>query len=225
MERIKKNFFARNWWKILCVLLLVYTIIGGLLVKVPDLPVIHQSIRAIFFHVGMWFSMIVLMLISATGSVLYLRSNNLRYDTLANEAVNTGIFFGILGILTGSVWARYTWGVWWLNDPKLNGAAVSLLAYFAYRVLRSSLTDAQKKARLAAVYNIFAFVLMIVFMMILPRTAADSIHPGKSGNPALTPGELDSNLRLVFYPAMIGWIMLGIWILNFRIKRKSIIKH
>jgi heme exporter protein C len=138
-------------------------------------------------------------------------------DIAAHEASKVGVFFGILGITTGMIWAKFTWGSWWVNDPKLNGAAVSLLVYFAYLVLRNSLNEEQKRAKVSAVYNIFAYVLLIVFIGILPRLAQGSIHPGDTGN-SLTIGALDNNLRLVFYPAVVGWILLAFWILELKVK-------
>jgi heme exporter protein C len=208
----------RNWWKILCCILLIYAIIAGFSVEVPELPVVEQTIRNIFFHVGMWFTMIVLLLVSLIYSIKFLKNNELNNDIAANELVNVGIVFGIIGIVTGMIWAKFTWGVFWTNDPKLNGAAVGLISYLAYKVLRSSVEDEFKKARIAAVYNIFAFVLYIVFILILPKTANYSIHPGNDGSPAMVPAELDSNMRYVFYPAMIGWILLGVWIASIRIR-------
>ena len=77
--------------------------------------------------------------------------------------------FGVIGLLTGSLWARYTWGAWWVNDTKLNGAAATMLVYVAYMLLRNSMTDEQKRARIAAVYNIFAYFMMLVLIMVLPR--------------------------------------------------------
>lgn len=214
----------KHWWKILCCILLIYSFIAGFFIEVPELPVVEQTIRNIFFHVGMWFTMIVILFISLIYSIKYLRSNDLTNDIAANELVNVGIIFGIIGIVTGMIWAKFTWGVFWTNDPKLNGAAVGLISYFAYKVLRSSVEDEFKKARIAAVYNIFAFVLYIVFILILPKTANYSIHPGNDGSPAMVPTQLDSNMRYVFYPAMIGWILLGVWISNIRIRISNINK-
>lgn len=131
--------------------------------------------------------------------------------------MNVSLLFGILGITTGSLWARATWGGWWTYDTKLNGSALTLLMYFAYVVLRGSVPDAHKRGRLAAVYNIFAFMLMLVFIMVLPRLT-DSLHPGNGGNPAFSAYDLDDSLRSVFYPACLGWILLGIWAFNLRLR-------
>jgi heme exporter protein C len=199
-------------WKIFTILLLVYVIMGGLIFDVPALPVIHQTIRNIYFHVGMWFSMIFILFLGFLFSLMYLRSFDLKYDRMAFATVKTGLVFGILGIITGMIWAQNTWGTWWLNDPKLNGAAVGILVYLAYLILRASLDDPEKRARLAAVYKIFAFVIMFVFIMILPRISGPSIHPGVDGNPALATGDLDPVMRKVFFPAILGWILFSYWI-------------
>jgi heme exporter protein C len=71
--------------------------------------------------------------------------------------------------------------------------------------------EEQKRGRVAAVYNIFAFVLLMVFLMVYPRlNKVDSLHPGNGGNPAFSGYDLNSSMRLVFYPAVIGWIIIGI---------------
>ena len=110
--------------------------------------------------------------------------------------------------------AKYTWGTWWtFQDPKLNGVAIAILIYLSYFILRNSIVDELKRARISAVYNVFAFVMMIVFIMILPRLT-DSLHPGNGGNPAFGKYDLDNNMRTVFYPAIIGWILLSCWMFD-----------
>lgn len=203
------------------IILLAYVIIGGLLWEVPDLPVIRQTVRNIYFHVGMWFSMMFILLVALVYSIRYLRYFRPEDDLKAFVAVKTGLLFGALGLVTGMLWAHNTWGSFWVNDPKLNGAAVGMLTYLAYLVLRGSVDGQDKKARLAAVYNVFAFVLFFVFIMILPRMAQASIHPGIEGNPALSTGDLDPRMQKVFFPAIAGWILLALWIFNvyFRIEK------
>ena len=207
----------KDWWKILGVALLLYTIIAGFLIPVPDLRVIGESIRNLFFHVCMWFAMMTIFGVSLVYSIRYLSGFDIRHDVVASQAVNVGLLFGILGIITGMQWANYTWGAPWVNDPQLNGAAVSILAYFAYTVLRHSMDEDHKRAKVAAVYNIFAFVLLIIFIGILPKMSQGSLHPGAGGSPS-TVATLDNTMRMVFYPAIIGWILIGIWILNIRVR-------
>jgi len=114
-------------------------------------------------------------------------------------------------------------GAFWTNDPKLNGTAVAILIYLAYFVLRSSVEDPEKRARLAGTYNVFAFVLMIVFIGVLPRMT-DSLHPGNGGNPAFGSYDLDSGMRAVFYPAVFGWIGIGLWVVELRVRLSRLTK-
>jgi heme exporter protein C len=207
----------KNWWKAITCLLLFYTVTMGFLGEVPARDILNETIRNLYFHVPMWFGMMTLLFISVVYGIKHLGKGEMKYDLIAREAAHTGVVMGVLGLITGSLWARYTWGTWWTSDTKLNGAAITMLIYFAYFILRGSVDDEQKKARLAAVYSIFAFVMMIVFVMILPRME-DSLHPGNGGNPAFSKYDLDSKMRLVFYPAVIGWVMLGVWIMSIRIR-------
>ncbi len=187
----------------------------------PNREMLIETIRNLYFHVPIWFAMITMVLISIVYSIRYLSTEQLQFDHIAEEAVRVGIMFGILGLVTGSIWAKFTWGTWWTNDTKLNGAAATMLVYFAYILLRNSMDDEMKRARIAAVYNIFAFTLMIVFLAIIPRIT-DSLHPGNGGNPAFSKYDLDNTMRMVFYPAVIGWVLLSVWILNIRIRIRKL---
>jgi heme exporter protein C len=209
-----------SWWKLLCIALLFYTVIMGFLGPVPRLAILNESIRNLYFHVPMWFGMVLILGLSVFHSIGYLRNPLMSNDDKAVTAAHTGILFGGLGLVTGMAWARVTWGTWWVNDPKLNGAAISMLIYCAYLVLRNSLEDEDQRARISAIYNIFAFATLVPLLFILPRLT-DSLHPGNGGNPGFNQYDLDSNLRLVFYPAVVGWALLGIWLtqLNVRLRR------
>jgi len=209
-----------NWWKWLCLVLLFYTVIGGFLFEVPRLGILNETIRNIHFHVPMWFGMVFLFGYSMWHSVGYLRSGNPDADLIAVESVNVGILFGIAGLATGMIWARFTWGAWWSGDPKQNASAIGMLIYLAYIVLRGSFDNEEQKARISAVFNIFAFFLLIPLLFILPRLT-DSLHPGNGGNPGFNSYDLDNRLRSVFYPAVIAWSMLGYWLTHsgFRLQK------
>lgn len=212
-QRLIEQKRAGWGWKSLCALLLLAGSALGFFIPVPRLPIVNESIRNLFFHVPMWFSMLVVLLISVWYSVRYLRNPSTRLDVLAHEAVKTGIALGLLGLVTGSLWARFTWGAWWVKeDPRLNGAAVTMLIYGAYLVLRGSFRDDQQRARVSAIYNIFAFAAAIPLLFILPRTTGQSLHPGQTGNPGFNQYDLDSTMRPVFYTAVIGWILFALWL-------------
>ncbi|HKK38630.1 MAG TPA: cytochrome c biogenesis protein [Cryomorphaceae bacterium] len=181
----------------------------------PNQPILNETIRNLLVHVPSWFAMIFVMLLSLIYSIRFLNSSNMNFDVRAETAAHVGLLFAFIGLATGSIWARFTWGAWWVSDPRLNGAALGVLVYLAYFVLKSSINDKEKSARLGAVYNIFAFTMMILFVMVLPRMT-DSLHPGVGGNPAFSQYDLDDNLRLVFYPAVFGWIGMAVWIFDVR---------
>ncbi|MDG1850306.1 MAG: cytochrome c biogenesis protein CcsA [Flavobacteriales bacterium] len=210
-----------KWWKILGILLILYSIIGGLLFPVPQLNILNETIRNLYFHVTMWFSMIFLMLFSMIQSIRFLNGFDKTRDLKAEAYASTGMFMGLLGLLTGMIWAQFTWGTFWVNDPKLNGTAVTMLIYLAYFILRNSVENEDSRARVSAIYNILAFVMMIVFIGVLPRMT-DSLHPGNGGNPAFGNYDLNSSMRMVFYPAVIGWILLGIWVAQLRYRVKTL---
>lgn len=207
----------KHWWKILALLMVLYTIIAGFLLPVPKLVILNETIRSLYFHVPIWFAMLFLMGVSVYSSIMYLGNSKIKSDIIAVQSANVGMVFSVLGILTGMLWAKYTWGTWWTTDTKLNGVAITFLIYTAYFILRSSIEDDQKKARISAIYNVFAFVMMIVFVMILPRMNS-SLHPGNGGNPAFGKFDLDNTMRMVFYPACIAWILMGIWIMQLRVR-------
>ena len=211
----------KNWWKVITIALLVYVIVGGLLMDVPRLNILNETVRALYFHVPMWFGMIIMLVVSVVYSIKYLRGSRLSDDTIALEFANVGIVFGVFGILTGMFWAQFTWGEWWSGDPKQNASAIGLLIYLAYFVLRSSLEDQEQRARIGAVYNIFAFAALIPLLFILPRLT-DSLHPGNGGNPGFNAYDLDNRLRMVFYTAVVGWSLLGVWIATVRIRIRRI---
>ncbi len=215
-----------SWWKIAGFILVLYSIILGILGAVPNLPILENSIRNLYFHVPMWFTMIALLLFSFIKSIQTLNNKNvvnLKFDSEAEVYAKTALVFGIAGLCTGMIWAKNTWGAYWTNDPKLNAAAVAMLLYAAYFVLRSSIDEEEKRARISAVFNIFCFPIYIVLVFILPRLT-DSLHPGNGGNPGFNSYDLDSRLRMIFYPAVLGWILIGFWIANIgkRIKNLSI---
>lgn len=221
VKPVKKSWAKKYWWKIACIALLLYTIIGGLLMPVPALAILHETIRNLYFHVTMWFSMLVIFFVSFIYSIRYLSSSDHEHDIVACEGANVGLLFGTLGLITGSIWARFTWGSFWSNDPKELCAAIAWLVYMAYFVLRNSFTDIDKRARVSAVYNVFAFVIIIPILFVIPRMT-DSLHPGNGGNPGFNTYDLDSHLRMVFYPAVVGWILLAVWLLNLRVRMKRI---
>lgn len=210
------------WWKILTIGLLLYVVLASLLMQVPRLAILNETIRALHYHVPMWFGMIILLAASMVHAVRCLRSGQMEADIKSVELANMGLWFGVLGLISGMIWANFTWGSPWSSDPKQNATAIAMLIYLAYFVLRGALPEEQKRARISAVYNIFAFATLIPLLFILPRLT-DSLHPGNGGNPGFNAYDLDSKLRVVFYPAVIAFTLLGFWLASLRVRYRKLV--
>ena len=207
----------KSWWKILAAALVFYAIIGGIMMPVPRMNIVNESIRSVYYHVPMWFGMFAIFAVSAVYAVLYLRTSKTQYDQRSLAFLKVGVLFSALGLITGMIWAHNTWGAAWSNDPKQLGAAVSMLTYLAYLVLRGGMKDEEKRARISAVYNIFAFALVYPLLMAIPKMV-DSLHPGAGGNSGFAVYDLDNNMRLILYPAVLGWTLIGVWMATQRIR-------
>ena len=163
----------------------------------PYRGLLGETIRNTYFHVSLWFAMMFVFITAFVYAIKYL----LRSRTISFAAIETvslrdradfwtvaftsvGMLFGTLGLLTGAVWAKYTWGTWWSWDIKQFTTLIALLIYAGYFILRAALPDPEQKARLSAPYNIFAFICLIPLIYIIPRVAGNSLHPGAAGNPA-----------------------------------------
>lgn len=173
---------------------------------------LSETIRNLYYHVPFWFAMFILFIAGISQSIMYLMTNDSRYDYRSMAFTTVGTLFGVIGLCTGMIWAKDTWGTYWTwNEVKMNMTAITLLIYFSYFILRHSFDDDERRARISAVFSIFAFTAMIALLYVIPRMVS-SLHPGSGGNPALGADDLDNAMRLVFYPAIIGWTLFGVWL-------------
>lgn len=183
----------------------------------PYRNILHETIRNIFFHVALWFAMFIMLLMGLYYAIKYLSTKEYDYDIQSAAYTKVAVLYGILGLATGSIWAKFTWNTFWTEDVKLNMTAVTILIYLAYLVLRSTFTDTDRRAKMSSAYNIFAFIAMIPLLFVIPRMT-DSLHPGNGGNPALGGEDLDQTLRMFFYPSVIALSLLGAWISQLTIR-------
>ena len=120
---------------------------------------IMGDIQRIFYpHVAASWAGYLALLVTFVASVLCLRSGDSRQDLLAASSAEIGLLLITAGIVTGMFWARPIWGTWWTWDPRLTTSAVLWLLYAAYFALRNAIDEPSRRARLAGVYSIIAFV-------------------------------------------------------------------
>ncbi len=215
--------FARRWsWKLVTALWLTVTITAAVAYPIELPAQLGQMTRNIFFHVPVDIATTVAFVVSLWASVQTLRTGSLDADLRAASAAQVGFLFCILALLTGSWWATFAWGAFWTADPRQISILVLLLIYGAYFALRSALDGAEKRARLSAVYNLFAGITMPFFIFVVPRITK-SRHPGG----ALSKGEEVHNpvieaiapeTRIILYAAMLGFLALLYWLYTLRVR-------
>jgi len=195
----------------------------GFLGAVSALPILEHTARNLYFHVPMWFTMMLGWLVVAYQSLRHLMTGRRLHDVRAEQAAHVAFLFGLLGFATGTVWARFTWyvgtDIWYNGDPRQVMVVVQLLITGAYFVLRDALREARQRGRLAAVYALFATVTMPFLMYVLPRRM-ESLHPGAEGNPAFSEMDIAPEMRWVFYAAVIGFLLLFAWVYQLRVRMR-----
>ena len=201
--------------KLLKLLLLPYmaaVVAAAFLWPEPAEGFLGESSRIVFFHVPCAWTSTLAFLVAAAYSLAYLRSRNPWHDEIAASAVRLGLLFGVLTLITGSLFAKIMWGSWWNWDPRESSYLLLVFLYGAYLFLRASIDDPERRARIAAAYALFAAVLMPFLVFVAPRVTA-SLHPQTVINPQ---GKIlmDGPTRAVFFGALFGFSGLFLWLLS-----------
>jgi heme exporter protein C len=132
--------------------------------------------RIFYIHMPSFFGGFVGFGAATLGGILYLRTRNPRWDTLALAGVEVGMALALVNLVTGMIWARPIWNTWWNWDPRLTAEAIMLLTYAAYLMLRVGIDNVEQRRRFASVYAIFA-ITTVILTLIIPRIVPSSIHP------------------------------------------------
>lgn len=193
----------------------------------PYVPALMQRIRNLNYHVPMAWIAVIAFCVSMIYSIKYLRSNDFGNDIKASSAALLGLMFAILATTTGMIWAKFNWGSYWNNDPRQVTILFQIIIYLSYFVLRSTIDEEIKKARLSSVYSIFAFLSVPLLVFIIPRQFA-SLHPGAQDDgttgPVVDPqsGMLDSALALSYYISLAAFIIIFFWLLSINVRHRML---
>ncbi len=123
--------------------------------------------RIIFFHVPAAFTAFVCFFAALVSGITYLKTQNLKWDAFAVSVTEVGLAFGAANLITGMIWARIIWGIWWTWDWRLTSMLICWLLYAGYLVLRRAVEEPTERARLSAVMSILSFtVVPFVFFSI-----------------------------------------------------------
>jgi heme exporter protein C len=196
-------------------------------VTLPFIPQLEERARNLYFHVPMSWVGILAYLMAMVYGYQYLKTKKVEYDIKSSSAAALGTLFTLLATLTGMIWAQFNWGVAWNWDPRETSIFILLMLYFAYFGLRQAVDGEERRARLAAVYVIFAFLPAVFLMFIVPRVM-DGLHPG-SGNdsnagPLLSsqPDALNLIKQVIFSLSFGAFTMLYFWMLSLHVRVKNL---
>ena len=194
---------------VVTLLAFIGTLILALFVAGTDIE--QGDIQRIFYiHMPSFFGAFTAFGATLIGGIMYLWKRNSAWDKLAVAGVEVGLAFAIINLLTGAIWARPIWNTWWTWDPRLTSAAIMVLTYSAYLMLRTGIEDPTRKRGFMSVYGIFAFVSVLTTLFII-RIVPETIHPvivGASPQNAQGTFEATSGVFMALGPSLIVWLIL-----------------
>ena len=171
---------------------------------------IGEASRIFYYHIPQAWICVLAFAMSMIFSIRYLRSRSMKEDDKALAAARLGFLACALATLTGSIFAKVTWGSFWNWDPRETSIFILLLIYAAYFALRSAIEEEERKAMLSSVYSIFAFVSVPFFVFIVPRYY-DSLHPEPILN-IQRDLNMDGKMFTTFLSSLFGFTALFFWI-------------
>ena len=179
----------------------------------PREAVMGDLQRIFYFHVASSWTGYLALFVTFLSGLAYLRNRQTAWDAAGLASAEIGWMFITGGILTGSIWAKATWGLWWTWDPRLTTSAVLWLAYASYLILRQAMDEPSLRARVCAAYGIIAFVAVpLNFMAIRWWRAAHPLVLTSSGG-GLSP----SMLRIMVF-SVCAFTLLYAALLFYRIR-------
>ncbi len=176
------------------------------------------SQKIFYIHVPLAIVTLVGFVFGGIFAVQYLRSGDSRHDLRSYTAIHQALIFGIGALLSGSIWAKASWGQWWVwGEPTLVSFLIVFLLYCTYQPLRFSIEDPERQARYAAVFAVVAGVFVPV-NFIAVRLASPLIHPRVLGSSG---GSLPNDMKIAFYSALLGIALLFITICKYEMTAKQ----
>ena len=172
---------------------LLLTATGMVFFYAPMEAVMGQVQKVFYFHVAAGWVGMLGFLVAAVAGIVYLRTADAKWDIVGLGAVEIGMAFALINIITGAIWARPIWNTWWTWDPRLTTATIMELIYAAYLMLRSGIDDPNRRGRFGAVYAIIGFISvpLTFFSARLFRTIHPVViganQPGATGAFDMTP--------------------------------------
>jgi heme exporter protein C len=179
------------------------------LVWAPTAEVMGDSYRIMYIHFPSWVGTAAGYLTAFVASILYIRTRSHGYDYVAVAGAEIGLLFNVVGLITGALWGRPAWGVYWTWDPRLTTTAIMAITFAGYLVLRAFLEDPEARARVSSLVAIIGFVNVpiVYFSVRWWRT----LHQVQS-----SPDTIDAPMVLALRVMMIAFVLLFLFMLTQR---------
>lgn len=198
------------WWKYILFLAMSVIIWFSFTTPAPQQE-IGQASRIFYYHIPQaWISVIAFAMAAFYGG-RYLKKRKVLDDNNSYDLARLGFLFSILTIITGSIFAKVTWGSFWNWDPRQTSMLILLLIYGAYFALRSAVEDPERRASLSAVYSIFAFITVPLLVFVIPRLVL-SLHPNESVVTKQGKIAMGGEVGLIFVSSLLAFTTLFLWI-------------
>ncbi len=186
-------YLVRNLYQILLVL--------------PDEVDQGAIYRILLFHVPAWITCFSAYFLAGAASVMYLIKKDMRYDTFSVASVEVGLAFTLIGLATGSIWARIIWGIWWTWDARLTWALITCIIYAGYLMLRHAVDDATARAKNSAVLCIFSYASVIITYKSIDWWRTQ--HPGAVLSIRTGGGRMDPAMESILFQNAIALLLLA----------------
>jgi heme exporter protein C len=186
-----------------------------IMLQLPDEAAQGAIYRIIFFHVPAAFCAFIGFFVALVASIWFLVTKNFACDAVAVASTEVGLAFGAANLISGMIWARIIWGIWWAWDPRLTSMLICWLLYAGYLMLRRAIDEPTQRGTLGAVFSIFAFadVPIVWFSIEWWRTQ----HPG----PVLRgSGMMDPGMKAALYWNFLAFLLLGTILVLIRLRQE-----
>jgi len=182
---------------------------------------VEGSGRIIFFHVPVAMVACVGFLMAMIHAVRYLRTRDAVDDVRSETAAELGLLFCLLATVTGSIFAKVMWNSYWNWDPRETSILILLFIYGAYFGLRMAVDDPERRASLAAVYAILAFVTVPFLVFVVPRIPAlNSLHPP---NVLWKREGMSTDYRIVYWSSFLGFCGIYAWMYELKLRVRQVL--
>jgi heme exporter protein C len=189
----------------------------SIFMQLPDEAQQGMIYRIIFFHVPAAITAMILSGVSCIASVLFLVTRNFRHDAMAVASTEVGLAFLAANLVTGSIWGRIIWGIWWTWDARLTSALICWLLYAGYLMLRHAIEEPTTRARIAAVFNIFAFADVPIVFFSIKWWRTQHPQPVFWGG-----GSIDPSMRITAELNLLALLLLAVVLVMIRLRQEEV---